>query len=111
MIVINYIKKLESLGFPVGTKVVMTGDDPCHFVKKGQTGIVCHYTNDWEDVDGCNIGVEWDEKSHSFHNCMSHCKNLHGRYVPHTSLSNLDLDLGSFETSDFDFDFLIGVNT
>ena len=111
MIVISYMEKLKSLGFPLGSRVILTGEDPGHVIKAGDVGVVCHYTRAWEEVDGCNIGVEWETESHQKHDCKGHCKNKYGRYVPHTELSLLSMDLGSFETSDFDFDFLLGVNT
>lgn len=101
-------RTLESLGFPIGSRVVMVGGDPTGCIKAGEIGTVCYYR---EFSDGCNIGVEWEESSGSKHNCDGYCKSKHGRYVPHTSIRLLDLDLGNFEMSDQDFDFLLGINT
>lgn len=89
--------KLKELGFPLGSRVMMIGEDPCGIVDIGVTGTVCHYTDEWEDDDGCNIGIRIDVKKNAYHDCMGHCDNKHGRYVPHTALALEDCDLGEFD--------------
>ena len=91
---------LEELGFPIGSRVIMVGEDPTHYVTSGRRGVVCDYVSHFSD--GCNIGVRWDEKSLGFHNCMNTCDSGYGRYVPHTSLALEQLDLGQIEPSEMD---------
>ena len=86
----------------------MTGIDPTHHVKAGEIGIVCDYK---KFSDGCDIGVRWEKRILGGHDCSGNCGNGYGRYVPHSSLLLVDLDLGSIEMSDQDFDFLLGINT
>lgn len=91
--------KLEQLGFPLGSRVVLVQEDPTGYVEIGQQGVVCHYTSEWEHVDGCNIGIELDEEKAVYHNCKGHCGSDRGRYVPHTAIARVDLDLGEIEAS------------
>ena len=86
----------------------MVGMDPGGYIKRGEIGVVCHYR---KFSDGCDIGVEWENSAPERHDCFGRCKSGHGRYVPHTSISLLDFDLGNIEMSDQDFDFLLGINT
>ena len=90
----------------------MIDDDPNGIVPTGMTGIVCHYTSAWEDIDGCNIGVEWDNDSPSgYHNCMGTCKLGHGRYVPHTCLALSNYDLGEIESSEISINALFDTSS
>lgn len=95
---------LEKLGFPLGSRVIMVGEDPTHYVAPGRRGVVCDYVSCFDD--GCNIGVRWDERSSSFHDCMGICDSEHGRYVPHTSLVLEQPDLGQIELSEMDIGLL-----
>lgn len=105
--------KLERLGFPLGTRVVMASPDPTGYVRTGQTGTVCHYTSCWEDTDGCNIGVQWDEGYVGYHDCSKTCKNGYGRYVPHTCLlpEGYDIDLGEIQASELSISALFDITS
>ena len=84
----------------------MTGPDPYNYVRYGQVGTVCHYIC---FGDGCDVGVSWDEENGRLHNCNGHCKNNHGRYVPHTSLQLKEIDLGEIDVSDFSLEALFDI--
>lgn len=104
-------KKLESLGFPIGSRVVLVSKDPTGYVEIGSIGTVCHYTSEWERVDGCNVGVEWDDGSYRYHDCMGRCKRDHGRYVPHTCITLERVDLGEFDPAEFSIETLFQLNS
>lgn len=102
----NIEKTLNDLGFPLGSKVVMVGEDPNRTIEIGEIGTVCHYH---KYIDGCDVGVEWETKRPENHNCYGSCKSGHGRYVPHGSISHANLDFGEFDTSGFTVDSLFTV--
>ena len=93
---------IDDYGFPVGSRVVMLGEDPCDMVSQGMTGTVCHIVDICEFPHDCNIGVEWDIYHTGFHNCNGNCDYGHGRYVPHTCLALHNVDLGEIQTSEAD---------
>lgn len=99
---------LDSLGFPIGSGVVMVGEDPNRTIKIGEIGIVCDYH---KYSDGCDIGVAWEVKRAANHNCFGKCENGHGRYVPHASISIVDLDLGELDMSELSVSALLGITS
>lgn len=85
----------QNFGFPVGTRVMLTKEDPHGQVPVGETGEVCDIVDINKFLYKCNIGVAWDREGNaSYHDCNGQCKKGHGRYVPHTALSLVSIDLG-----------------
>lgn len=81
----------------VGLRVecVMSHPDGNNDIVLGSQGVICHF-------DGGNIGVCWDEKVESGHNCGRHCENGHGWYVRSryirviSELKDLEIDEDAF---------------
>lgn len=102
----NIEKTLNDLGFPLGSKVIMVGEDPNRTIEIGEVGTVCHYR---KYGDGCDVGVDWEINRTENHDCYDTCRYGHGRYVPHGSIALANFDLGEFDASDFTVDSLFTV--
>ena len=85
----------EKYGFAIGDRVVMIGEDPTGYVDAGQSGIVCDLDHSY---GSCNVGVELERESIGNHDCNGCCKNRHGRYVPHSSIQLVNIDLGEINS-------------
>lgn len=93
---------MEDFGFPIGSKVMLIERDPCNMVQLNMVGDVCHVVGINEFAYHCNIGVQWNEFHDGYHSCNGRCEMGYGRYVPHTCLKLVDLDLGEIETGETD---------
>lgn len=97
----------SKFGFSIGDKVCLVAEDPTGYVAVGQFGIVCDFDHTFSD--GCNVGIELDYKSRGNHNCNHRCRDLRGRYVPHTAIVLADVDLGEIEANKNDINMLFTV--
>ena len=90
---LNIPTVLTKHGFNIGDRVRFVDDeDPDGGVFFDQTGTICTF----QGCDDENVGVRWDKKTNSYHNCANYCELNHGWYVPYYSLVNISesIDLG-----------------
>ena len=89
----SYVTK--KYGFAIGDRVVMVGKDPTGHVDVGQSGTVCDFDHSYGE---CNVGIELEYESIGNHDCNGCCRNRRGRYVPHSSIQLVDIDLGEINS-------------
>lgn len=92
-------------GFSLGDRVRFVEDrDPDNGVKFDDTGVICNLRDDYEDGA---VGVRWDRKNLSFHDCNGTCENNHGWYVPYQQIILDVVDGGDLAIEDGDLDALL----